>query len=266
MPRLRIPRGVHVSETDRQVAMRLHHDLSAVTDGWELQQAIMEGLQRLLGGNLVGWNEVDTQAGTARVVHWPAEPQIADLSRRVSATIAEHPTARYYLQTTDRTPTKISDHVPTLRAWRAHPVYDTVFRAIGACHQLTIPVLAHSHPRMAGGYAVNREKGADFREEDRARAAILQAVLVSQHSRLLGSRRLVDDSTPVCLLTRRQLKVLWHVGNGMTQAQLSEHFHVSSTVVKRELASCNQALGSTNAASAVATAIHLGLLTHEEPR
>ncbi|EIV92906.1 ATP-dependent transcriptional regulator [Frankia sp. QA3] len=242
-----------LTRADLRKIMDLAHQLNDVTTVRQLRQTIMEALGRLIGGNLVGLNEIALPGFRSIVRYWPEEPSIDDLNERVSAYLHLHPTACYYFDTAaDFLPTMVSDHVTPVR-WRESPAYQEIFVPIDAVHQLTIPLFPDVGVQRADAYAINREAGTDFSERDRAVAAALQPLLVSAHRRLAHHG---GDG-----LTERQVDILRRLGTGQTQEAVARSLRVSRTIIKRELAACNVKLGTVNVTSAVAKAAHLGIIT-----
>jgi hypothetical protein len=67
-------RKIAITERDYAALMRWNHDLTEITNGYELRLEIMRFLAHFIGGNLIGLNEVDFPSKHISILQWPQDP------------------------------------------------------------------------------------------------------------------------------------------------------------------------------------------------
>lgn len=245
--------GFAVSTQDMTKIRELAEQLNEITNGRALRIAIMEAVQRLIGGNLVGLNQVNSLERSVVVLHWPNEPAAKNLSELVTSFIDDHPLVTYYETVADRAPRIITQEVRA-EDWRHRPFYREVFCHIDAKYQLAIPLFASSRfPAMANAYAINREsRVSDFSERELGMAMILQGILMSQH------RRFPNDAD--LSLTMKQLDVLALLAEGRSQQMAAKVLGISETALKKRIRCAAQRLGTQTITATIHRATKLGMI------
>ncbi|MEM8903911.1 MAG: response regulator transcription factor [Actinomycetota bacterium] len=113
----------------------------------------------------------------------------------------------------------------------------------------------------AVGYLLKDTEPTDLRDAVR-RAATGETVLSPPVAARLVRRLRGPDPT---MLTPRELEILGHVAEGLTNAQIAEELHVGRATVKTHLLHIFDKLDVNDRTAAVATAFRRGILTPPSP-
>jgi DNA-binding CsgD family transcriptional regulator len=245
-------------------AADLSYELEGLSDRQTYLTAAAACLHATVGGDVVGWNDLDLASGSAEV--W-ADPPDGNISGEALAPVMdEHPLVRRYLaEPEDVTPKRISDCVSDLE-WRSHKVYSELFVPMKARHQLTI-VVRRLTPSSGCGWAINRST-SDFDDDEVARAAALQPVLAlldACHRPPTGTPDGRDESEREqarqrARITPRELDILTLVAQGHKAEGIARLRRISVGTVRKHLEHVYDKLGCHDRLMAVDKARRLGML------
>jgi len=247
----------------RMDARNLGYELGSVSDRRDFLHAAAESLLALIGGDVVGWNLVDTSARRAEVAYFPEDAFDEKFAiEKLGETADDHPMIVSYLRAgTDLSPRRLSD-VCTHRELIRTRTYIQLLRPLAAHHQLTIMTGAVSLDR-ARGWALNRS-GRDFTDHDLEVARALQPLLwVLDHTRDLPLARTSDECADMAArlhLTGRELEILRYVGAGLTADAIGHLLRISGRTVRKHLENAYRKLDCHDRLLAVQRARTLGLL------
>jgi DNA-binding CsgD family transcriptional regulator len=254
------------ARTARSPGLELSSQLSGMVDRAEYLRSAAETLVALLGGDVVGWNAVDLQAGRVEVQPFPLTGwDAAELSRGLLEVADEHPLVRTYLDGRSNgaaAPRRLSD-VATRSELLRNRAYVDFLRPVGVRYQVVV-LTAHPSPGSGRAWSVNRA-GRDFTDRELATARAVQPVLTAL-DRAAGLPLPALDPAAVgrLRLTAREAEVLRHVGAGLTADAVAHLLRISTRTVCKHLENVYRKLDCHDRLVAVQRAQGLGLLPPSE--
>lgn len=241
----------------RRCFAELIWDLSEARTSHDVDELVLVGIHRLIGGELSNLNVVDLRTRATHVVHYPGVWLGLDLDDAVTATLREHPAYLHFIRTMSPAPFKISD-MYSVREFKRTSVYADVFapNGIGA-HQLHLvlrPSVWSPSEAMAVTMSINRAEGRDFSENDRELAADIQ------NFAFLAYQKLACAEGGPCALSVRELEILRLMSAGATRVRVARHLAIQPGTVGRHLSNAYRKLDASGLVEAVAKARRLGLI------
>jgi len=198
-------------------------------------EMLMDGVTRLLDGEVGGFNHVDIGAPSAFVLLRPKV--VANPSEPLLRTLDIHPLVIHYRQHPEDTgPTRLSDHVPGRVT--DHPIYAELLGHMKTPNMITIPLPWKGTFTEASAYAVTRS-GRDFRARDLEFAHTIQFALQLVH-RTDCSR---DAVVRLHLLPDAEREVIELVGRGLKPEEIANLRHTSPKTVRKQIAKAYAKLG-----------------------
>lgn len=246
-----------------EAALEISHQVDACTGRREQLAVVAEMLSSLLSAELVGWNAVDVERGTAEVASFPDSGWTdRELAERLLEVADEHPMVRSYLSDprgADWAPRRLSD-VATRRELLGSRAYVDLLRPVGAEHQLTV-LTARLSRGSARCWTITRSE-RDFTDRERDAAVVLQPTLVLL-DRTLGLVEVGGDASAAAEragLTPRELEVLRLVAEGLTSRAIAHRLRISVRTVDKHRESIHVKLDRHDRLSVVRRAEELGIV------
>ena len=206
-------------------------------------ELVLPGLDRVVGSDVLTYNEVGPAAGQVRYADYPAGALAPATQTIFAAHVHEHPLINYYRATGSGEAMKISDFL-SQRQFHRLGLYAEFFRPIPVEHQIAISMLGPDGEVI--GIAVNRGRG-DFTETERTVLGLLRgplmAGLLRARNRQLAHSALNTRPASLAALTDREIQVLELVALGRTNAAIAHALDVSPRTIANTL--------STSTASSV---------------
>jgi DNA-binding CsgD family transcriptional regulator len=213
---------------------------------------VMPGLARLVGCDVMTYNEIGPGAGQVFYSDHPAGFLNPATIPVFAEHVDEHPLVTHMRATGDTEPVMISDFVGR-REFHNLGIYSEFFRHIPVEHQI-----AFSLPGGNGqvvGIALSRAQ-KDFTETDRAvlsaMAGPLNRAMRRGRSRHQATSALAEaDSDAMADLTDREQQVLELAAQGRTNQAIARTIGVSPRTIAKHLEHAYRKLGVTSRAAAV---------------
>jgi DNA-binding CsgD family transcriptional regulator len=230
-------------------AVRLVDQLGGVEDPADYPTVALRGLARLIGCDVVTYNEIGGSPPTVVYLDYPVgalEPGGRAVFTRF---VHQHPLINYFRRTADSAPMMMSDLVDR---WTFHGLglYAEFFATIPVEYQLAMTVTAPG-PIMVG-FAFNRST-RDFNESDREVLGVLRDPLLHGLLRCRARSRAGSALDATDDLTERERRVLELVADGRTNQSIAHTLEVSPRTIAKHLEHAYRKLDVTNRAAAVAT-------------
>jgi DNA-binding CsgD family transcriptional regulator len=213
------------------------------------------GLATLVPADLTTLSICDLAAGHRSVVSDVAgaisRRQIEAFDRHFH----EHPLVRAHGHNPSATTHRISDLVSPAE-FRATPLYNEYYRAIGVEHAMAVPIHVHRHELVS--FVLNRS-GRDFSDRDRACLESIRPHLgnLFRMTRAIESARAAwgvpppQDSLEDVPLTAREREVLQWLSRGKTDKDIAEILAISPRTVHKHLQRIYEKLGVETRTAAV---------------
>jgi ATP/maltotriose-dependent transcriptional regulator MalT len=252
---------------------RLSYELVGIPEPAAFLDAMMELLDELFPSDAIGWNAVDTAAGTVTLRGRPSEVYNGPLPPSMLITLQDdHPMVRSYLAdpADDHRPRRLADLI-SRRDLRRTRTYAELLKPLGIEQQLTV-LTARSFP-AAGRCWTFARKTRPWSERELALAKTLQPVLVTldsyaePYARHAESAAVTDreravpqQRRPTIPLTEREVEVLRLVARGFTAVACGHLLRISPATVRKHLEHAYEKLGMHDRLLAVERARQLGIL------
>lgn len=229
-------------------AVKLIDQLGGVEDPIEYPLVALPGLARLMGCDIVTYNEIGGTPPSIVYRDFPVSALVPTTQAVFARFVHQHPLVDYDRGVGDSRPMMISNVV---NRWQ--------FQNIGLYVEFTtkVPVEYRLAMTVSGPgptiveFAFNRST-RDFNESDREVLTIMRDPLLNGLLRCRARRRArVALSTPEGL-TDREHRVLELVADGRTNQAIAHTLHISPRTVAKHLEHAYQKLNVTNRAAAVA--------------
>jgi DNA-binding CsgD family transcriptional regulator len=202
-------------------------------------------------------------AGPLRLNLWPGDAGMGGLRDELiewtmSRAAQEHPLLRFHLLTGRRVPMQILDVPHSIAGPRIRGGWSDIGRAVGATHQLSLPL--QFGPRHHRAFVLGRPDV--FGRQDMQLAHLLWGLLtgVDRHLATLVRVRPELDVAADLRLTPRQLSVLGLLAEGHTAAGIARRLTIAERTVRKHLEHLYAKLGVTDRLAAVLRARDTGLL------
>lgn len=236
-------------------AVLLVDSVADLDDPAEFAATAMPGLGKLIGCDLVTYNDINVSLGQVRYADYPSGALDASLLDVFAAHMHEHPLINHFEATGRREPVKISDFL-TQREFRGLGLYTEFFRLVGVEHQIAVGLAPNGSQVI--GFALNRGRG-DFTETDRDVLSSVREPLAAALARIQARSRarsvLAAQATAVlAALTDRELQILQLVAAGRTNGSIGRKLGISQRTVAKHLEHIYRKLGVTSRAAAVSSA------------
>jgi len=262
----------------------LAHELCGIAEPVAFLDAMLELLNQLFPSDAIGWNAVDTLAGTVKVRGTPAEVYNGpDASDALAAVAEDHPMVVSYLADAhdDHRPRRLSDLI-SRRELRRTRTYAELLEPLGIEQQLTV-LTSRSFPAAGRCWTFARQK-RPWSDGELARATSLQPVLVTLDAyaepyarpvagslmwppadKAGSTSRHGDASRPGRRavhqrLTAREAEVLGLVARGFTAVACGHLLRISPATVRKHLEHAYEKLGVHDRLLAVERAREDGML------
>jgi len=158
-----------LSPLDLEAVLAFLHDIYAVDSVADFPRRAMRGLARLVGADVVTYNEIQLK----RRDHLVVEEPIGSVSAAAKGTFArlasQHPVIDHYARTQDPTPRKISDFVSQAQ-FHELELYQDFFRDFPLEYQMAVTIPS---PDPVIGIALNRHR-RDFSERNRSVLGVIR--------------------------------------------------------------------------------------------
>jgi DNA-binding CsgD family transcriptional regulator len=200
------------------------------------RRAATRAVGELVECDSVGYNEVDTQAGTTYLAIHPDVDVPAGAFAAMARHALQHPVIAAHRRGNDRV-LRISDFL-TRAEFRALDLYREIYGPMGVEYQVSFTLPAVEP--MVVGLALNRA-ASDFT----AAECLLLERLRPHLAAALRRARLRDPLGQVPLSPRRR-EIALLVGNGMTNAEIGAELGISAGTVKKQLEHVYAQLGVPN--------------------
>jgi DNA-binding CsgD family transcriptional regulator len=232
-------------------AVLLVDSLADLHDPDDFAGLVLPQLVRLVGCDVITYNEIGLDPGKVRVVDHPRGARIAALTAAFTAHVHEHPLVAHHRAMADTGPAKISDFL-SQRQFHRLGLYCDFYRPLAVEHQMAIALPAPANQVI--GIALNRSS-TDFTETDRAVLTILQAPLIAglrraQNRHRAGQAAARAGSAGLPDLTGRESEILRLVAAGRTNTAIARTLGVSPRTVAKHLEHIYRKLGVTSRAAA----------------
>jgi DNA-binding CsgD family transcriptional regulator len=216
-------------------------------------ELVLPGLDRVVGGDVLTYNEVGPAAGQVHYTDYPAGALAPATQMIFAAHVHEHPLINYYRATGSGEAMKISDFL-SQRQFHRLGLYAEFFRPIPVEHQIAISMLGPDGEVI--GIALNRRRG-DFTEAERAvlgllRGPLMAALLRARNRQLAHSALNTTRPASLATLTDRETQVLELVALGRTNAAIAHALGVSPRTIAKHLEHIYRKLGVASRAAAAA--------------
>jgi DNA-binding CsgD family transcriptional regulator/GAF domain-containing protein len=168
-----------LSPSDLDRVLRFVREIAAVERPSEFPLRVLDGLQRLIPCDMIGYNEVNRANEQALMVLHPASLGASGVEgqRAFARLAAQHPVLQYHARTGDGRALKISDFLSRDEFHRLD-LYAESFRLIGAEDQLAVAL--PSPAPLVIGLALNRNRRS-FSERDRQVLDVVRPHLAYAH-------------------------------------------------------------------------------------
>jgi DNA-binding CsgD family transcriptional regulator len=216
--------GTVLGARDTKAVLDTAYELASLNDRDALVEVAADRLSTLVGGDLVGFDQLDIgPEATTVTVTFPKEP-----SQPIAwepDQLVDHPVVRHFQETLDPAACRVSD-VATTKQWKSSAAYNEFFRPLGQEHLLAIPVEIDG--TRGAGYTVSRG-GSDFSDRELLLVTALQAALAVQHHR---HDTRPHDAGP---LTGRERQIMALIAAGWTAAAVASRTGIATSTVRKHL-------------------------------
>lgn len=214
---------------------------------------VLPGLDRVVGSDVLTYNEVGPAAGQVHYTDYPAGTLAAATQPIFAAHVHEHPVISYYRATGSGEAMKISDFL-SQRQFHRLGLYAEFFRPIPVEHQIAISMLGPDGEVI--GIALNRGRG-DFTETERdvlglLRGPLMTGLLRARNRQLAHSALNTARPASLAALTDREIQVLELVAQGRTNTAIAHMLGVSPRTIAKHLEHIYRKLGVASRAAAAA--------------
>jgi DNA-binding CsgD family transcriptional regulator len=239
-------------------AVQLVDVLADLDDPGDFAELMLPQLARLVGCDVITYNEIGLEAGQVRYADYPCGIRDPALGEVFAAHVHEHPLVTYYRQSHDPGPAKISDFL-SQRQFHSLGLYTDFYRTLAVEHQIAVALPTPG--TQVVGVAFNRGR-TDFSESDRAVLSALHGPLMAGLERARARHRArlalaaphpASDAEPSGL-TDREAQILRLVAAGRTNMAIARTLDVSPRTVAKHLEHVYRKLGVTSRAAAVSRA------------
>jgi DNA-binding CsgD family transcriptional regulator len=243
---------MYVSLETLQRAVGLVDSLAELDDPAGFAGIVLPGLARVVGCDVLTYNEIGPAPGQTRYADYPAGALDPATQPVFAAHVHEHPLVNHYRVTASGEPVMISDFLTQQRFHRLG-LYAEFFRGIPVEHQVAVSLPGPD--REVIGVALSRAHH-DFCDEDRAllsvlRAPLLAALLRARRRQQAGQALTAMTCSGPADLTEREIQILRLVADGRTNASIAHALEVSPRTVAKHLEHIYRKLGVSSRAAAV---------------
>lgn len=157
-----------------------------------------------------------------------------EMVRYLEGHLFEHPFPKYFAQTGDPVPLKMSDF-HTVHKFRTTELYQRIYRILGIEWQMGFP--AKFGPGTVGGISFGN-KGKDFTERDRLMLDLLRPhIELARRNAILWTQRQVfcHKSTYVWKLTQREAEIAGWVAAGKTNPEIAMILDMNVRTVEKHM-------------------------------
>jgi DNA-binding CsgD family transcriptional regulator len=248
-------------------AVLLVDTLADLADPAGFPGLVLPALARLVGCDVITYNEIALDGGEVRYADYPCGIREAALGEVFASHVHEHPLVAYYQMSGDPGPVKISDFL-SQRQFHRLGLYADFYRSLAVEHQMALALPAQG--KQIVGIAFNRSR-TDFTEQERAVLAVLHGPLASglERARLrnLAQQALAAAAAPPVMqpgaaaaaepaeLTSREAQILQLVAAGRTNTAIARTLDVSPRTIAKHLEHIYRKLGVTSRAAAVSRGV-----------
>ena len=243
---------MYVSLETLQRAVGLVDSLAELDDPASFAGIVLPGLARLVGCDVLTYNEIGPAHGQARYTDYPAGALDPATQPVFAAHVHEHPLVNHYRATGGGEPVMISDFLTQQRFHRLG-LYTEFFRGIPVEHQMAVSLAGPEQQVI--GIAMNRGR-RDFSGQDRALLSVLRAPLNAALHRARRRQQARQALTTIAgcwlaALTEREIQILALVADGRTNTAIAHALEVSPRTVAKHLEHTYRKLGVNSRAAAV---------------
>jgi DNA-binding CsgD family transcriptional regulator len=233
--------------------------LADLDDPADFAGLVLPQLARLVGCDVITYNEIGLEAGQIRYADYPCGIRDPGMGEVLAAHLHEHPLVAYYRRTHDPGPAKISDFL-SQQQFHNLGLYTDFYRNVAVEHQMAAALPAPPGTQVVG-LALNRSR-TDFSESDRAVLSAMHGPLVAglerararHRARLALAASAPTSDTGPSGLTDREAQILRLVAAGRTNTAIARTLDVSPRTVAKHLEHIYRKLGVTSRAAAVSRA------------
>src|SRR5258707_10380704 len=225
---------MYVSLETLRRAVGLVDSLAELDDPADFAGIVLPGLARVVGCDVLTYNEIGPAPGQTRYADYPAGVLDPATQPVFAAHVHEHPLVNHYRVTGSGEPVMISDFL-TQQGLHRLGLYAEFFRGIPVEHQMALSLPGPDQQVI--GVALSRAR-YDFCEEDRALLSVLRAPLIAALIRARRHRQARQVYTAVACsgladLTEREIQILRLVADGRTNASIARALEVSPRTVAK---------------------------------
>jgi DNA-binding CsgD family transcriptional regulator len=236
-------------------AVTLIDGLADLDDPSGYPDAVLPGLARLVGADVITFNDIGPGPGPVQYTDYPGGALEPATRAAFARHVGEHPVVNHYRACGDGSALRISDFLGRAEFHRLG-LYSEFFAHIPIEHQLAITLSVPDTHII--GIAFNRAR-TEFSDTDRDLLAVLRAPLVaglrrarrrhvSRHALAAGS------DARLAMLTDREVRVLELAALGRTNTAIGHALDVSPRTVAKHLEHVYRKLGVPNRAAACTAA------------
>jgi DNA-binding CsgD family transcriptional regulator len=240
----------------RQELLTTLDQLSAAESIAALIDGTLELVESALETDVVSYNEMDFEDGSATVALRPFREDQVLAADDIGRFLDEHPIFRWYRRNDGWSPVRLSDTI-SFDELITTRLYVEDLDPIGARFTLIIPLTPFTETGQWTYLAANRPD-RDFDDRD------VQFAVEAQPGLVAAFRAFHRPATGTLLLTARERQVLTVLARGDTAGKIAYELGVSVRTVNKHLENIYGKLGSSDRLSAVLRARDLGLLREED--
>jgi DNA-binding CsgD family transcriptional regulator len=243
---------MYVSLQTLRRVVGLVDSLAELDDPADFAGIVLPGLARVVGCDVLTYNEIGPAPGQTRYADYPAGVLDPTTQPVFAAHVHEHPLVNHYRVTGSGEPVMISDFL-TQQGLHRLGLYAEFFRAIPVEHQVAISLPGPD--REVIGVALSRAC-RDFDDDDRALLSVLRAPLIAalvraRRRQLAGQALATATRSGLADLTAREIQILRLVAQGRTNAAIAHALEVSPRTIAKHLEHIYRKLGVSSRAAAV---------------
>jgi len=176
-----------LSPLDLDAVLAFLHDIYAVDTMADFPARAMRALARVVGADVVSYNEIQLKRQDVVVVEEPIG-SISPAAKRTFARLApQHPLIDHYARTQDPTPRKISDFLSRAQ-FHELELYQDFFRDFPLEYQMAVTIPS---PDPVIGIALNRHE-RDFSERDRSVLGVIRPHMALAYRNVQARARLQE--------------------------------------------------------------------------
>jgi DNA-binding CsgD family transcriptional regulator len=243
---------MYVSQETLRRVVGLVDSLAELDDPADFAAIVLPGLARVVGCDVVTYNEIGPARGQTRYADYPSGALDPATQPVFAAHVHEHPLVNYYRATGSGEPVMISDFL-SQQGFHRLGLYAEFFRAIPVEHQIALSLPGPD--REVIGIALSRAS-RDFDDDDRALLSVLLAPLIAALLRARRRRQAGHVLSTIARsgladLTNREIRILRLVADGRTNVSIAHALEVSPRTVAKHLEHIYCKLGVSSRAAAV---------------